>query len=246
MNFCKTKAITLKRRDYSNTSQIATFYTLDYGKVQTLAKGSKRIGKKVLGSIDLLCYSELIFIKREGSGLHVLTEWELLEDFPAFRKNLEKFYAGCYVVELVGELTEEEEKNEPLFLCILDALCGLSGTKNPTVNLLALELQMLKHLGYLPSLEECVCCDGRLLRGSEAFYSPVHRGLLCKSCSGVDGYKRLSPGALQAAKFLVSSKAAGLGRLRLSPYLCGELRGLSADYLSFALNKPMDMWKYLR
>lgn len=246
MDFCKTKAITLKRRDYSNTSQIVTFYTSDYGKVQTLAKGSKRMGKKALGSIDLLCYSEVIFIKREGSGLHVLTDWEPVEDFPVFRKDLEKFYAGCYAVELVEELTEEEEKNEPLFFCVLDSLYGLSETRDPAVNLLALELQMLKHLGYLPSLEECVHCNGRLPQGSEAFYSLVRRGLLCKGCSEEEDYKRLSPGALQAGKFLVNSKASSLGRLRLSPYLCEELRGLSANYLSFALNRPIDMSRYLK
>ncbi|OHB35740.1 MAG: hypothetical protein A2Y08_03670 [Planctomycetes bacterium GWA2_40_7] len=53
MDFCKTPAITLRRTDYKDPSQIITFYTRDYGKIQTLAKGLKRSVKGISGSIDL-------------------------------------------------------------------------------------------------------------------------------------------------------------------------------------------------
>ena len=42
MDFCKTPAITLRRTDYKDSSQIITFYTRDFGKIQALAKGLKR------------------------------------------------------------------------------------------------------------------------------------------------------------------------------------------------------------
>lgn len=245
MGFCKTSAITLRRRDYSNTSQIATFYTRDYGKLRALAKGSKRTGKRALGSIDLLCYSEIIFIKRETTGLHILTDWDLLEGFPVFRKDIERFYSGCYVAELVEELTEEGERNEPLFSLILHTFYGLSQTRDIAVELLAFEFQALKLLGYLPEMERCANCQVKLLQGQEAFFSPNQKGLSCCSCAG-EGDRRLSPGALQAANFLANASPQGLGRLHLSPSTCGELRGLSAVCLSSALERPISMWKYIR
>ena len=81
MGFCKTPAVTLKRSDYRDSSQIITFYTRDYGKIQALAKGLKRSVKGVSGGIDLLTYNNIVFIHREHSSLNILTEWVLQDNF---------------------------------------------------------------------------------------------------------------------------------------------------------------------
>ena len=41
MDFSKTDAITLRKTDYKNSSQIVIFYVRDYGKIQVLVKRSK-------------------------------------------------------------------------------------------------------------------------------------------------------------------------------------------------------------
>ncbi|MFN3467335.1 MAG: DNA repair protein RecO, partial [Candidatus Brocadiales bacterium] len=194
MEFCKTLALTLNRVNYSNTSQIATFYTLDYGKLQALARGSKRMGKKATGSIDLFSYNEIIFLKKETSNLHLLTEWEVLEDFPAFRKEIEKFYSACYVVELLNKLSEEGETDKPLFYLLLDTLRSLSMNNNQGLNTLAFEFQLLKHLGYLPELGACTQCRKKFPRNSGAVFSPSQRGLVCKTCSGHGKVGASAPG----------------------------------------------------
>src|SRR3989338_7820243 len=171
MYFCKTQAVALKKGDYSNSSQIVAFYTRDYGKVRALAKGSKRIEKKSRGPVDLFSYMEIIFIQKESTGLHLLTEWESLRDFPAFRKDVERFYAACHVVQLACELTEEGDSNEPLFDLILETLQRLSLTRYTEVVLRAFELQALKLLGYLPQLEECVDRKSTRLNSSHSSIS---------------------------------------------------------------------------
>ncbi|MFQ5861986.1 MAG: DNA repair protein RecO [Candidatus Brocadiales bacterium] len=246
MGYCKTQAITLRRRDYSNSSQIATFYTRTYGKIRALAKGSKRAGKKSPGSIDLLSYMEIVFVKKESMGLHPLTEWEPLRDFPTFRKDIERLYAACHVVGLVDELTEEGDKNEPLFDLILDTFCSLSQTKDADITLRAFELQMLKLLGYLPQLEECVNCGTGFGRDHRAAFSPVGNGLLCKRCVGGETHQSLSPGALRAAVFLASSSTTTRGRLHLPHEVSEELRVLSHGCITFALNRPVEMRKFGR
>ncbi|HHT9152165.1 MAG TPA: DNA repair protein RecO [Candidatus Hypogeohydataceae bacterium YC40] len=255
MEFCKTLALTLNRINYSNTSQIATFYTLHYGKLQALARGSKRMGKKALGSIDLLSYNEIIFLKKETSQLHLLTEWEVLEGFPAFRKDIERFYSACYVVELLNELSEEGEPDSPLFYLLLDTLFSLSRNNNKDLNLLAFELQLLRHLGYLPELGECTQCGEKCLRNSGAVLSPFRKGLLCKECASDIAEARvrlrrmplhLSPAAIGAANFLVDCKRSSLNRLHLPKKVLEELRSLSAEYLSQILDRPIGHWRCLQ
>lgn len=246
MGFCKTQAITLKRVDYSNSSQIATFYTRAYGKVRALARGSKRAEKKSLGSVDLFSYMEIVFVHREGASLHLLTEWEPLRDFPGFRNDIERFYAGCHVVELVDELTIEGDKNEILFDLVLDTFYGLSRSREIEVVLRTFELQMLKLLGYLPQLDECVNCGAGFGRDVEAVLSPVSNGLLCRKCAGEKARRSLSPGTLRTALILTGSNATARNRLRLPHKVSAELKALSRDCIAFALNRPIEMRRSAR
>ncbi|OHB90814.1 MAG: DNA repair protein RecO [Planctomycetes bacterium RIFCSPHIGHO2_12_FULL_52_36] len=250
MEFCKTLAVTLKRVDYSNTSQIATFYTLNYGKLQALARGSKRMGKKAPGSIDLFSYNEIIFLKKEPGSLHLLTEWELLEDFPAFRKEIERFYSACYAVDLLNKLIDEGETDKPLFHLLLDTLHSLSRDNNKDLSLLAFELQLLKHLGYLPGLGECTQCGKKFPRNSGAVLSPFQRGLVCKTCSGHSevGARhavplQLSPSALSTANFLAGCKLSALNRLHVPQKVREELKRLSTEYLSQIWGRPVGAWR---
>ena len=90
MDFCKTPAITLRRTDYKDSSQIITFYTRDFGKIQALAKGLKRSVKGISGGIDLLTYNHIVFIQRRNSTLNILTEWALRDNFHLLRNNSKK------------------------------------------------------------------------------------------------------------------------------------------------------------
>ncbi len=243
MEFCKTLALTLNRIDYSNTSQIATFYTLHYGKLLAMARGSKRMGKKALGSIDLFSCNEIIFLKKDTADLYLLTEWETREDFPAFRKDIEKFYSACYIVELVDRLSEQGEPDRILFYLILNTLHGLSRCKNNDLHVLAFEFQLLKHLGYLPDLGECIQCRQRFPKNSEAVFSPSPGGLLCRDCTtGGEGFS-LSPLAMGVANFLVNCQLTGLERLYVSQTVCNELRRLTEEYLAQVLAKPIAQWR---
>jgi DNA repair protein RecO (recombination protein O) len=243
MEFCKTLAVTLNRINYSNTSQIATFYTLDYGKLQALARGSKRMGKKAQGSIDLFSYNEIIFLKGETSNLYLLTEWEVLEDFPAFRGEIGRFYSACYVVELLNGLSEEGGVDKPLFYLLLDTLYGLSRDNNQDLNLLTFELQLLRHLGYLPELGVCTQCGRGFPRHSGAVSNPFYKGLICKDCAPAGGGLSLSPVALRAANFLSGCRFSSLNRLRIPQAVCEKLRRLTAEYLSQIRGKPVGQWR---
>ncbi len=152
MDFSKTHAITLRRTDYKDSSQIITFYTRDYGKIQALAKGVKRSVKGISGGIDLLTYNHIVFIRRGSSALNILTEWALRDNFHLLREHSKKYYSAFYILELVREFTEENDKNEQLFDLFINTLHEIANKGYPAVNIIALEIQMLALLGCLPEL----------------------------------------------------------------------------------------------
>ena len=74
MDFSETDAITLRRTDYKDFSQIVTFYTRGYGKIQVLDEGLKRSLKGISGGIDLLTHNNIVFIRRASSVLNIMTD----------------------------------------------------------------------------------------------------------------------------------------------------------------------------
>lgn len=116
MSILKTDAITLGRTDYSDSSQIIIFYTRDYGKINTIAKGFKRSsGKYNSKAIDLLTHYRILFIKKEHSTLHTLTDAVLQNNYPAFRHDLDKYFRASCMAELVNEFTEKKRPQRAAF-----------------------------------------------------------------------------------------------------------------------------------
>ena len=244
MSFCKTPAVTLKRSDYSDSSQIITFYTRDYGKIQALAKGLKRPVKGVSGGIDLLTYNNIVFIHRERSNLNILTEWALQDNFHLLRENLKKSHSAFYLLELVKEFTEENDKNEPLFDLFINTLYEIANSGDSTISILAFEIQMLALLGYLPEMKHCITCKADLNSKRFAFFSAREGGLFCPHC-GRDAKERvkISGGTMATINYLAGETRKE--RLAIQQSLQVEIRNLLRYYISFLLSKELKMWKYI-
>ena len=103
-----------------------------------------------------------MFIQRESSTLNILTEWVLRDDFHLLRKNSKKYYSALYILELVREFTEENDKNEHLFDLFINTLYEMVNRGDPTVNTIAFEVQMLALIGYLPEMNHCVRCKAKM------------------------------------------------------------------------------------
>ena len=246
MDFCKTPAITLRRTDYKDSSQIITFYTRDYGKIQALAKGLKRSVKGISGGIDLLTYNHIVFIQRGSSTLNILTEWALRDNFHLLRNNSRKYYSALYILELVKEFTEENDKNEPLFDLFINTLYEMTNKGDPTVNTIAFEVQMLALLGYLPEMSHCVNCKAKVDAKRFPSFSASEGGVLCADCSRRIREKvKISGGTIATINFLAGKKVQDTGRLSIQSLLQVEIRKLLIYYVSFILNKELKMWRYL-
>lgn len=214
MNFRKTEAITIGQRDYSETSQVLTFYTRDYGKLTALARGIKRPKHRLLNPPDLFSRSEIIFIKKSPLGMNLLTEITVRDNFPALRSELERLRLAFYVTRFLDQLTEPEESNPELFELALGTLQGLDAARvkpgklrkpgKISVNscsdaekmiIFAFEAQALKYLGYMPHPLSCPSCrkpvppahSGKgpaAVMRRKVVFSFNSGSVLCQSCRG--------------------------------------------------------------
>lgn len=121
-----SEAIVLARKNYSETDRILSVYTKDKGKVTLIAKGVRRTMSKKRGSIEV--FSRIRFSAAKGRSMDILTEVEMIENFTNLRKDLKKVAVAYFIMESIGRLTQEEEKNYNLYKLLVGNLKLLSKT----------------------------------------------------------------------------------------------------------------------
>lgn len=247
MSILKTDAITLGRTDYSDSSQIIIFYTRDYGKIHTIAKGFKRSsGKYNSKAIDLLTHYRILFIKKEHSTLHTLTDAVLQNNYPTFRHDLDTYFRASYMAELVNEFTEKNDPNEPLFDLFLNTLNHIATDTNPTIWLLAFELKMLNILGHLPEWEHCIHCKKKIPHHERVTFNAVEGGARCVGCHGeLKNGMLISAGAMFIAGKLANLNLHRLERIRVQLSICVEIEKVLRYYIVSLLKKELNSWKYV-
>ena len=122
MSQIKDHAVTLRRLDFSESSQVLVFFTLEHGKQRLIAKGIKRGTRtRFATGIDLLEQGRVVFSRPEGGAerLGTLIEWHQEDVFPSLRRDLRWMYGAQYAAEAIDATTEENDPAGRLYLSLI-------------------------------------------------------------------------------------------------------------------------------
>ncbi|MCP4259537.1 MAG: DNA repair protein RecO [Planctomycetes bacterium] len=220
----KDSAICIRTTDYSETSQILTFFTRDTGKISAIAKGSKRPKSSFGGPFEIFSYGKIVFADSNKEKLATLTEFEPAyggAGFSTLSANLFRLNCCLFGAELLNKLTHDYDPHPQLFddfLQFLQNACEGSKNLEMLVLLILLQLSLLKETGLQPVLSHCVNCKSQFairntqeftpdvsspafLSGASrnthhVFFSSSVNGLICRDCEPAFPDKiRLSPDA---------------------------------------------------
>ncbi|MFC1738131.1 DNA repair protein RecO [Planctomycetota bacterium] len=186
----KDKAICIRATDYSETSQVVTFFTGFHGKVSAIAKGAKRAKSAFDGPVEIFSHGKIVFSDSRGEKLATLTEFEQHRGFPALARNLYCLHCASFAAELVNLMTHDSDPHPELFDSFLQFLQNLGDISRPDckkrdalVLLLLFQLNLLKEVGLQPILSSCSNCKNEFtVKWRQSFFSHSADGLLCKDC----------------------------------------------------------------
>ena len=236
----KTDAIVLRVIDFSETSVIVTLFTEQFGKITALAKGARRPKGPFESALDLLALVRIVFLHKSSEGLDLLTEAKLERRFRGAQHGLAPLYAGYYVAELLGEMTDRGDPHPELFKAANETLWALDHGVSASLSVLKLELTALQELGHMPSLVECVSCGAAVEQTPRVAFGLVVGGVLCGKCrAGQRQVASVSAAALNLLKQLSETTSENWQEVLLPPKVAGELRGVISSYLAHLLgHKP--------
>jgi DNA repair protein RecO (recombination protein O) len=182
----KSDCLVLRKHDFSETSQVLHLFSRDAGKIGVLAKGVKRKNNRSFEGVpDLLDLGTACWLEtRSRQGLGILTEWrQHPRSLPGLlRGDLQAYYAGLYLSELLDGLTVEHDPHPKLFDGMTAAIESLADPSDRAEALVAGGLLLLRETGQLPEFAACVMCGRTPVPGTELHFSSGSGGIVCRDC----------------------------------------------------------------
>jgi DNA repair protein RecO (recombination protein O) len=240
----KDVAICVRAIDYSETSQVVTFFARQAGKVTLMAKGSKRTRSSFGGPIEIFSCGKMVYSDSGRDKMGTLAEFEQLAEMPdssALAGDIFTLNCCLFAVELVNLLTTDFDPHPGLFDALLTFLNEVSrGKKNALAPLVLFQLILLREIGLCPVFEFCVNCKNKFnTQSQQVYFSNNAKGLICKDCQGAfpDGV----PIAKKAVDCLVNvdSVASADGRT------VSEIEDILISYFTDILGRTPKMAKYI-
>lgn len=141
----QTEAILIRRQPWSDTSVIATWFTLVHGKVGTMAKGARRSNSPFAGHLDFFHRVEIGYLPGRKTPLATLREVRMVAPFES--KSAANVFLGGYFAELLDLAVQPAHPHPEIFDLLSRAVSHLN---NQPASLRALdffERELVRLLG---------------------------------------------------------------------------------------------------
>jgi DNA repair protein RecO (recombination protein O) len=253
----RTDAVVLKSMKYRDSSKIVTFYSRRFGKVKGIAKGARQMKSKFGAALEPLSAVSLILYKKDQRELQLISQCDVLKTYKNIHSELERMAVGLSIIELLNQLTHDEEGNDALYSLLVQSLDELERAQKHFMNFfLAFELRCVSVLGFMPSLDACKSCGKKLddlVADDSAVFQSAKGAILCSRCwqSGTgprggtlqagqrgaletfanEGNVRVSVGVLKGLQRLLNAPLESIGSLDLGSALGNEIDGTLRLYL---------------
>jgi len=240
MKQVKVNGIIIGENNMGDFDKMLTILT-HTGKIECSAKGSRRTKSLLLAGTQFLCFGEYMLFK--GSEIYTMNSCETIEMFYNIRTDLEKLTYASYITKIIKDVTYENQNTYATLKLFLNTLYAISETdKNLELILAIFKLRLLKILGFLPNVNECVNCK---IKDGITYFSIKDNGFKCISCGKQDnGAIKISDSTKNAIIYIIKSDPKKIFSFNLSQEGIKELELVSTIYLNEKLEKEYKLERF--
>ncbi len=221
-----------------------TLFTLEIGKVRTLAKGVRKPRSRKAGHLEPFTRVSLLLAR--GRDILLVTQADTLEAYSPLRDDLILTTYASYVVELLDRFTYEEGENRLIYRLLVDTLARLSGGLNADLVVRYYEMRLLDYLGFRPLLFQCAGCSAEIM-AQDQFFSAESGGVLCPNCGlRTPGVRNVSVQALKYMRHFQRSSFSEATQAQPSTITNREIESLMQHYLTYLLERGLNTPAFLR
>ena len=240
----RSEAIILRRTDFSEADRLLTLYSREFGKIRAIAKGARKPQSRKTGHVELFMRTRFLFA--QGRDMHIITQAEMVEAYPALRQDLVRTTYASYAVELLDRFTAEEDKNLRLYDLLTEALRWLGTADELLLVARYYELRLLSLVGYQPRLFYCAA-SGEPIQEQDQFFSAELGGVLSPKHQIADRRaKPMTAVAVKVLRYLQTRDWQTVSSLTLKRPLHRELEAIMYYYLTYLLERDLKSADFLQ
>ncbi len=154
--------IILRKIPYQETSLILAGISSNYGRIDLLVRGAKKIGSKSLPAIDLFREIE-VSINPKKEGLQPIYSAELISNFDNIAMNKNSYIDACEISKFILRNSHPGIPSPIAYKSVKTALQGLSNSGEVRYSPLV-KLAILEEHGVLPDLPSNKQNESKLLQ----------------------------------------------------------------------------------
>lgn len=203
---------------YGDADLVVHLFTREAGRLGAFARGGQKSRRRFPG-LGAPSLGRALLRERRAAELWELVELDVDPAILGLAADPRALGHGAYLVELCERLLPEAEPSPEVFALTAAAVRGVASHGARTVRLRAFELQLLRHLGWLPDLHElagpAVAWDpegGRLLDralpGAVPFPEEARQAALVLLAAPLDQLPDVDAGTLRAVSRLFGATLA--------------------------------------
>lgn len=140
------EGVILKRRNLGEADRVVTVFSKQFGKLDVLAKGVRRINSRRAGSLEPATQSTLTLAR--GKTFDLVTEARAINSFGGSKTSLGRLTQVNQVLEIVDLLTRENQEHTEVYELLLDALKALSSPGKRRAQIVYSVKSMVEVLGF--------------------------------------------------------------------------------------------------
>jgi len=235
----RTRGIIFKKEDRAEADQLFTIYTKDFGKLEILGKGIRKISSKLRSGAEIFYLSEIEFI--QGRTYKTLTDAILIEKFENLRKNLKRLNIAYKISEVLDNLVSGQEADEKIWYFLLKVFNTLNNWKIENLKLKIIYYyffwNLISILGYKPELYQCPLCQKKL-KPEKLYFSEKEGGIVCQNCSqSLKSTFEVKPETIKILRIILEKDWETLSKLKIEDEYLKSLDKISQNYFSFISEK---------
>lgn len=242
------EGIVIGRRSIGETSCFIDVLTDEYGVIEAVAHGVKKLTSKNAGAANLFSYSKFCFSK---TGLrYTLNSAEPKYSFHGISGDLEYLALAAYFAEVIKYSSAAEQEANGFLRFMAITLYELDKKRYSLDFIKAVfELYISVLLGFSPDLRACTVCAN--YEHEKMFFDYDEACIICGDC--IDSYDMpgndifpLSQEVLYAMRYIVYSPADKIYKLTLNEQDLKVLSGITEKFLLKQLDRSFKSLDYYR
>ena len=233
-----TKAIILDKRSFKEFDTLVTIFSFDKGRLDLVARGTKKIKSKLSGHTEPISFSDIMVIK--GKAYDYVGGASVKNSFFNLKNDLDKIILVGKSINLFKKIIKGEDAHDAdiLFLFLLKYLELIDKEK---IDLQILEilhnvfiLKLLSILGYKPELDRCISCHEKIKAGQN-YMDYSKGGLVCDKCHRA-GITKISENCIKILRIAIKEDFKYIFKVKISKNLLSEIDKIVESYYNYYVN----------